>query len=217
MNPKRRSPKQKRSKELVDTILLAAEELIETSSISDLSTNKIAERAGVSIGSLYQYFNNKEEVFRDLIKRRTRQDKEFIFHYLDEFKLEEKKNMDLEAMLEQLISGFHFLVSQQIELRRLIISYAPIYNVQNILNDLKDEVALELAKFIHDRKFLNLEFEKISQRTKLLVYSIEYLIYQEHILITNGDQSKSEGEVAKELVLLAKTYLYAPAQKNYIL
>lgn len=210
MNPKRRAPKQKRAKELVDTILLAAEELIESSSISELSTNKIAERAGVSIGSLYQYFNNKEEVFRDLIKRRTRQDKEFIFHYLQEFKLEENKNMKLDAMLEQLISGFYFLVSQQIELRRLIISYAPIYNVQNILNELKDEVALELAKFIHERNFISLEFDKISQRTKLLVYSIEYLIYQEHVLLTNNNHAGDEDGAANELVLLAKSYLYAP-------
>jgi AcrR family transcriptional regulator len=36
-----------------------------------LTTNKIAERAGVSVGSLYQYFKNKESIFETILLRMT--------------------------------------------------------------------------------------------------------------------------------------------------
>jgi len=44
----------------VDAILIAAERILERSGPNGLTTNHVAELAGVSIGSLYQYFPNKE-------------------------------------------------------------------------------------------------------------------------------------------------------------
>lgn len=47
----------------------AAEQLLVQIGFARASTNAIAKRAGVSVGSLYQYFDNKEEVFRALVAR----------------------------------------------------------------------------------------------------------------------------------------------------
>lgn len=58
----RKKPKQKRSKATVAAILEATAQLLVEGGYHNLSTNKIAEAAGVSIGSLYQYFSNKESV-----------------------------------------------------------------------------------------------------------------------------------------------------------
>lgn len=51
----RKLPKQARSGAMVDAILPAAAELLDSGSAGDYTTNQIAERAGASIGSLYQY------------------------------------------------------------------------------------------------------------------------------------------------------------------
>jgi AcrR family transcriptional regulator len=47
----------------------AAAQLLVESGFAAASTNAIAERAGVSIGSLYQYFADKEDVFRAVVRR----------------------------------------------------------------------------------------------------------------------------------------------------
>jgi AcrR family transcriptional regulator len=59
---RRRSPKQLRSRAIVDAIVQAGRELLASEGAASLTTNRIAERAGVSIGSLYRYFPNKDAV-----------------------------------------------------------------------------------------------------------------------------------------------------------
>jgi len=53
---RRRAPTQQRSRNTVDSILQATEQLVRTQGFSNVGTRQIAERAGISIGSLYQYF-----------------------------------------------------------------------------------------------------------------------------------------------------------------
>lgn len=63
----RRKPKQARSKEKVDRILAAARDLLGREGVDAFNTNRIAERAGVGIGSLYEYFPNKQAIVTRLI------------------------------------------------------------------------------------------------------------------------------------------------------
>lgn len=56
----RKKPKQRRSQETVRAILEATAHILAEEGTEKASTNRIAKRAGVSIGSLYQYFPNKE-------------------------------------------------------------------------------------------------------------------------------------------------------------
>ena len=58
----RRRPKQARSQATYDSILEAAEQMLERDGPDGLNTNRIAERAGVSIGTLYQYFPDKAAI-----------------------------------------------------------------------------------------------------------------------------------------------------------
>ncbi|WP_186308388.1 TetR/AcrR family transcriptional regulator [Paraburkholderia sp. BCC1885] len=53
----------------MDAILEAAALVLEAGGFESYTTNHIAERAGVSIGSLYQYFPNKDAVTVALIER----------------------------------------------------------------------------------------------------------------------------------------------------
>jgi AcrR family transcriptional regulator len=64
-------PKQARSLETVQVIVEAAARILERDGFDGFSTNVVAERAGVSIGSLYQYFPRKEALIGALIVRET--------------------------------------------------------------------------------------------------------------------------------------------------
>ncbi len=62
----RKTPKQARAQATVDAILTATAELLVELGYERTTTNAIARRAGVSIGSLYQYFPHKEALFTAL-------------------------------------------------------------------------------------------------------------------------------------------------------
>ncbi|MEE2732345.1 MAG: TetR/AcrR family transcriptional regulator [Pseudomonadota bacterium] len=65
----RKMPKQKRSREMVERLLDATATTLAERGLEDTTTNHIAETAGVSIGSLYQYFPDKEALLEALMER----------------------------------------------------------------------------------------------------------------------------------------------------
>jgi AcrR family transcriptional regulator len=68
-HPLRRAPMQRRSAERVQRMLDAAQELVGDLGYDAVTTTLIAERAGVSIGSLYQFFPDKQAVVRAVALR----------------------------------------------------------------------------------------------------------------------------------------------------
>jgi AcrR family transcriptional regulator len=65
----RKNAKQARAKQTVEAILEATTQLLEAADLDQVSTNHVAERAGVSIGTLYQYFPNKTAIFLAIAER----------------------------------------------------------------------------------------------------------------------------------------------------
>lgn len=65
----RKQPRQARSIATVDDILEAAARILEERGLDAYNTNAVAERAGVSVGSLYQYFPSKDALTAALIRR----------------------------------------------------------------------------------------------------------------------------------------------------
>jgi AcrR family transcriptional regulator len=64
-----RNPRQDRSRATVDAILEAAARILEREGPEGLGTNRIARDAGVSIGSLYEYFDGRDAIVRTLCER----------------------------------------------------------------------------------------------------------------------------------------------------
>ena len=62
----RKKPKQKRSKLMVNNILEASIRILKQHPYQQFTTNRVAEAAGISIGSLYQYFPNKQSILLEL-------------------------------------------------------------------------------------------------------------------------------------------------------
>ena len=65
----RRKPSQRRSQDRVERILAAAVALIEAQGSDSMRMSEVAARAGISIGSLYQYFPDKSAIIRTLAER----------------------------------------------------------------------------------------------------------------------------------------------------
>jgi AcrR family transcriptional regulator len=65
----RRAPTQRRSRERVERMLAVATELIAAKGSDAVRMGEVAEKAGVSIGSLYQYFPDKAAIIRTLAER----------------------------------------------------------------------------------------------------------------------------------------------------
>jgi len=63
---KRRIPRQARAAETVAAIREAAAQVLEAGGLAAFTTNAVAERAGVSIGTLYQYFADKDAILRSI-------------------------------------------------------------------------------------------------------------------------------------------------------
>ena len=65
----RKTPSQPRSEQTVADLLEAAAQVLERDGLEGFNTNAVADRAGVSIGSLYQYFPGKDALILALIRR----------------------------------------------------------------------------------------------------------------------------------------------------
>src|ERR1700756_4334355 len=74
----RKQPQQARSAELVATILEAAVQVLAKEGAQRFTTARVAEKAGVSIGSLYQYFPNKASILFRLQSDEWRQTGELL-------------------------------------------------------------------------------------------------------------------------------------------
>lgn len=67
----RKKPQQQRSKMIVDSIIEATQICIAEHGLMQVTTPKIAEKSGVSVGSIYQYFENKDQIILELLRRKS--------------------------------------------------------------------------------------------------------------------------------------------------
>jgi AcrR family transcriptional regulator len=96
----RRKPQQRRARQTVDAILEAVIRLLKREGFAAISTNRIAEVAGVSIGSVYQYFPDKRAIFVALHQRHIEQ-----IDRLVEAKLFEHASSPLDTLMRAMIDA----------------------------------------------------------------------------------------------------------------
>ncbi|MBW4420897.1 MAG: TetR/AcrR family transcriptional regulator [Myxacorys californica WJT36-NPBG1] len=97
----RRQPKQARSQERVHHILDVAEQLFIESGYEQATTRAIASRAKVPVGSLYQFFPDKEAIVRALANRYFEQE----YHLFVQLHAE-LANTDIATYVDQMIDAF---------------------------------------------------------------------------------------------------------------
>ncbi len=97
----RRNPKQARAQATVDAILSATFQLLETEGEGRLTTNRIAERAGVSIGTLYQYFKDRDDILAAMGERQA----EALRRKVTEIVLAAPEQDGIRTIIQAIMSG----------------------------------------------------------------------------------------------------------------
>jgi AcrR family transcriptional regulator len=71
VDPQRRTPRQSRAVDTVEAIFEATARILQSEGRTGLNTNRVAELAGISIGTLYSYFPNKDAIVLAMARRET--------------------------------------------------------------------------------------------------------------------------------------------------
>ena len=117
----RKQPQQSRSTELVDAILEAALQVLAKEGASRFTTTRVAEKAGASVGSLYQYFPNKAALLFRLQSDEWRRTTELLRSIL-----EDVERPPLER-LRTLVHAFIRLEYEEAGVRVALDDAAPLY------------------------------------------------------------------------------------------
>ncbi len=211
---RRRTPKQHRSRMTVDAICEAAAQVFEARGYSASTTNHIAERAGVSVGTLYQYFANKDAVAHALLERHMAEGMETIRPALARaMTLVDDVDMDeAVAILRDLVSAIIRLHTRAPRLHRVLfeeIVWPPDFTAQ--LNQLEELLAAQLGFLLS--RYDGLTHPSPERAAHLTILTVESLAHR-YLLIAPSSSGPlgTEEAFTDEVVEMLRRYLFSPTQ-----
>jgi AcrR family transcriptional regulator len=116
----RKSPRQARSRAMVDLILDATARVLVEDGYARASTNRVAERAGISVGSLYQYFPSREALVSAVGRRHTDRLKSSL-----ESTLVQNDHLDLRTAITRVLQALSMARAVDPELNRVLAEELP--------------------------------------------------------------------------------------------
>ena len=116
----RREPKQRRSRQTLEAVLEAVQGVLTRHGVEAITTNRIAEAAGVSIGSLYQYFPDKRAIFTALYDRHVDEVRHVI-----ERTMADCTSASLEDFTRELVEGLANVHTEDAELHEIVSGTMP--------------------------------------------------------------------------------------------
>lgn len=148
---RRRRPSQQRSQLTVDAIVEAAAQVFECHGYAAGTTNRIAERAGVSIGTLYQYFDDKGAVLAAVFDRHVAEGAATVAPLLA--RLCEDPPPEPEPLLHDILEAMVALHAREPNLHRLLFEQAPLApQLGRRIVELESAIAVEVAGWLRRRK-----------------------------------------------------------------
>ncbi|MGS0894778.1 TetR family transcriptional regulator [Burkholderia stagnalis] len=117
----RKQPRQARSTRLVEDVLQAAVQVLEKEGAQRFTMARVAEKAGVSVGSLYQYFPNKAAVLFRLQHDEWRQTAEMLCGMLED------RRMSPPDRLRTAVRAFIRSECDEARMRTALDDAAPLY------------------------------------------------------------------------------------------
>ncbi len=143
----RRAPRQERSRFTVEAIFEAASRLLDESGLEAATTNRIAHVAGVSIGSLYQYFPKKEALFGALTERAIERDLDRVREAVDA-----ARGLSLEEGARSILrASFAFALAQP-RLFGWMLRYLPQLGLLPAVERMEKVLIIETRRFFEDHR-----------------------------------------------------------------
>ena len=199
LESQRKSPKQERSKELVNAIYEATVRILPKVGSYQITTKKIAEIAGVSIGSLYQYFPNKEALLGSLMDFMMKETTEKAYRKMDE----------LEGLpLDQFVANFidftvDLFLSEKEKIGEIYRRAPELSRIPSLLK-LRRESVDRLAKLLRvQRPELN-EVDSV----RIVFIAANSVLGVIHTMVYDPEQTYSNEEIATELKAMVKAYFH---------
>jgi AcrR family transcriptional regulator len=140
----RRAPRQDRARVTCDAILIAAERVLAQHGAAHLTTNRVAEIAGVSIGSVYQYYPNKQALIAALFDRNTAQVVDGVVAVLAQHRASPPEVV-LGALALGIRSSFHRQAKVHLALFEHVASLGLTRAFEEALGALIEEIAAWIA------------------------------------------------------------------------
>lgn len=155
----RKRPVQERSRITWDAILQAAAHILVEDGYSGLTTNRVADRAGVSIGSLYQYFPNKESIVATLVEKQVEQDRRHL-----ETMLEQIGEASLEEAVHQLVGALIHRCREEKALAAALREQIPRVERSGTVQDALSLYEEMVAKLLKER------FQASAESLRMIVF-----------------------------------------------
>ena len=140
----RKQPRQARSTELVAAILEAAVQVLATEGAQRFTTARVAERAGVSVGSVYQYFPNKAAILFRLQSDEWQQTTRMLQDILDDAR---KPPL---TRLRTLVHAFIRSECDEAAIRVALNDAAPLYRDAPEAQEAKASGERTIQRFMHE-------------------------------------------------------------------
>ena len=192
----RKRPKQERSQATVQAILTATAHILTEEGYNHFTTNKVAERAGVSIGSLYQYFPNKDSLLLALAEHHADQ-----MVQLAKDHLEEVGDRSIPEFIRQIVKAAIAAHAVNPKLHRVLHEQVPHSQVMRQFDPAKMENLL--------RSFLEERCDQLQPKNlDLTVFIVERTIRGLiHGAMTEHPEFLKTKELEEELTSLLSYYL----------
>lgn len=200
-NP-RKSPLQRRSRATVEAVINATSQVLVKSGYEGTTTARVAERAGVSIGSLYQYFPNKEALVAALIERHGN-DMVAVFHSV----LERPRSLTLAEGLRAVIDASVQAHRVSPRLHKVLHEQIPRIGGLAKALDVHREITATVEQFLRaHRAEIAVQCEP-GVLAVVVETTLEALI---HKAVIDRDELLEDGVLEREAFRLLISYLEAP-------
>jgi AcrR family transcriptional regulator len=193
---RRKQPQQERSQAMVQAILTATAHILTTEGYERFTTNKVAEHAGVSIGSLYQYFPNKESLLLALAEPHANQ-----MMQLAQDHLEDVEDRSISEVIQQIVAAaiaahrinpkLHCVLPERVPHSQMMQQF-DLSKIENLLRSFLAQRCDQLQP-----KNLDLTVFMLERTIRAIIYGA----------VTEHPELLQTGELEQELTAMLSAYL----------
>lgn len=194
----RKQPSQSRSRQMVKTIIESAARVLVKEGYEGFNTNRVAEVAGVSIGSLYQYFPNKKALIAELSKQHLLQIGASIAKDTSEL-----DTLPVEEIVRQLIKSHIQIHKVEPELHRILSDHVPDMSGQSW----KSEMLLEVRAQLHQLFSRHRQTRHLKDLKLVLFIVMETVEAVVHAAVFEKSEELFNGMIEEQLTVLLVAYL----------
>jgi AcrR family transcriptional regulator len=197
----RRVPQQSRGQRRIDAILDAAERLFAEVGYEATTTNAIAARARTAIGSLYQFFPNKEAILRALVERFRDHLRAVLDAALAE--VAAHPELPLEGAIDRVLDPLIELYASRAGILRLFLGLHGFGDLASAPRVLADEIVVRLEAILAQRE-PGLPAERRRLHAQVVVEVVRALLP-----LTVTSEGALRADAVAELKRVVRAYLVA--------